>query len=122
MRKTIWEIEKMMGLKKVKSPYHTGGCYYEGTMSTGDFRGVDDYNRGLLSLRISQHPAYPECKVSISTIDDGVWQGYGKELLSAETLEQLAQEITETYGIRLPSEEEFNQLLNRYGIHGLYTG
>lgn len=120
--KNIWEIEKMMGLKKVESPHHTGGFFYEGTMSTGDFNGVDDYNRGLLSLKIFQHPLYPTCKVSISTIDDGMWQGYSDEIFTGEQIEALALDIIKEYGIRLPSEEEFNKFLNQYKIHGIYTG
>ena len=56
----IWEIEKMMGLKKLESRHYTGEFFYEGIMSTGDFKGVYDYNRGLLSLKVYQHPkSYP---------------------------------------------------------------
>ena len=122
MNKNIWEIEKLMGLKKFDSPYHTGGFIYQGTMSTGDFCGVGDYNRGLLFLKVSQHPSYPQCKISISTIDDGVWQGFSDKEFTKEELEKLAQDIIDTYGIKLPSEEEFNDFLHKYKIHGLYTG
>jgi len=122
MTKNIWEIEKLMGLRKIKSIHHTGGCYYEGTVSTGNFNALDDYGKGLLSLKIGQHNTHPNCKISISTIDDGVWQGFSNQLLEPNTIETITKEFTKTYGIKLPSEKEFNTFLNNYGIHGLYTG
>ena len=122
MYNNIWEIENLMGLKKFDSSHHTGGFIYQGTMSTGDFRGVCDYGTGLLFLRVCQHPSYPQCKISISTIDDGVWQGFSDKEFTGEELEKLAQDIIHTYRKRLPSEEEFNNFLNKYKIHGVNTG
>ena len=111
-----------MGIKKIDSPNHTGGFIYQGTVSTGDFDGLYDYNRGLLYLRISQHLSYPQCKISISTIDDGVWQGFSDKIFTGEELETLSQDFIYNYGIKLPSEEEFNKFLNKYKIHGINTG
>lgn len=90
MDNNIWEIEKLMGLKKFDSPYHTGGFIYQGTMSTGNFNGV--------------------------------WQGFSVKEFTGEELENLAQDIISTYRIKLPSEEEFNNFLNKYKIHGVNTG
>lgn len=119
---TIWEIEKEMGLRKKDSPHHTGGFYYEGVFATGDFKGVDDYGRGLLSVKISQLPPYPTNKISITTIDDGVWQGFSDEIFTPEIIEKLAKDFSDEFRNVLPTEEKLNKFLNKYKIHGLYTG
>lgn len=120
--KTIYDIEKLMGLKKVETPYYTGGFFYEGTLATGDFKGVFDYDRGLLSVRIGQHIKFPLTKISISTIDDGVWQGSSNNVFIGDEIDSLAKNFIEEFGIRLPSEEELNNFLREYGIYGVNTG
>lgn len=120
--KTIYEIEKLMGLKKVETPYFTGGFFYEGTLATGDFKGVGDYDRGLLSVRIGQHIKFPLTKICISTIDDGTWQGSSNTIFTAEQIDTLIKNFIEEYRFKLPSEEKLNEFLSKYGIYGLNTG
>lgn len=46
---------------------------------------------------------------------------FGNEL-STEEIDAIAEHIIENWGKVLPTEKEFNELLNLYGIHGLNTG
>jgi hypothetical protein len=112
--KTIWEIDKLLGLKK------TGDYRYEGTLCTGEFEAMGDYGRGILYVIIQSNEDSSFCPMSISTIDDGVWTVNG--VLKKENTEKLANEFIEKFGNVLPSEHVLNEFLRNYKLFGLYTG
>lgn len=115
----IWEIHELLGLKKFEAKFTKDGFQYRGVLATGKFNGVDDYDAGLLEMQV-QNPIdlkYP--MVIITTIDDGVWQGFGKKHID---IELFVKEFNKSFRCSLPTEEKLNDFLNQYEIHGLYTG
>lgn len=111
---SIWEISKSLGLKEI-SEFH-----YEGTLATGKFDQLFDYDTGLLFVSIQSNEGLNICPMSISTIDDGVWTVEGN--LKKEKVKILANEFIEEFGQILPTEEELNKFLQKYGLYGTYTG
>lgn len=45
---TIYEIDKVLGLKAINDNY------YQGVVLKGGFEGIYDYNRGMYTLRINK--------------------------------------------------------------------
>lgn len=120
----IWEVENMLGLKKIESPYYVGGFYYEGVMVTGEFKGICDYNRGIVNVKIGEHkyPGVNKTKISITTIDDGVWQGFSDKTFTSDEIKNIVKEFMNKWRFVLPSESKLNEFLNKFNIHGLNTG
>lgn len=115
----IWQIKNELGLKKYNETYlkDGDGYGYKGVVSTGDFTCIGDYGIGLLQIDIKNHLKYS--MVVITTIDDGVWQGYGNKNIDVD---KIAKEFDENFGVKLPTEKELNDFLSDYGIFGQYTG
>lgn len=112
---TIHEIDKELGLKLIDNNY------YQGVVLKGSFDGLFDYNRGIYTLRIHKWKEGHQIILSLSTIDDGVWSAEADDF-KEENVKKLAEDFIETYGYILPTENEFNQFLRKYGLYGMYTG
>lgn len=117
----INEICDLLGLQ-IKS--NNERICAEGVLSTGEFgKTLFDYGRGLLEVTIYySNYLNPDLVISISTIDDGVWQAYAMEPLSKKQVDIIFKELKEQYPYKLPSEEELNSFLKTYGVYGTYTG
>ncbi len=121
--KNIWEIRELLGLKQSERGY-------QGTFSTGAFDQLFDYDAGILFVAMRRVPAKPySFMMSISTVDDGVWQAEdSKQDYTEEEADQRTEEITKAFlefqggSTKLPSEKDLNQFLQRFGIWGTYTG
>lgn len=121
--KNIWEIRDLLGLR------HSGRGY-EGTFTTGAFDQLFDYDAGLLFVSMRRIPASPySFMISISTVDDGVWQAEDlKQDYTEEEADQRTEEIVNAFlkfmdgSTKLPSEKDLNQFLQKFGIWGRYTG
>ena len=115
----IHEIKDNLGLKKYFDDQLYDGFGYRGVLATGNFTCVGDYGVGLLTMTVKNPNKLDHPTITITTIDDGVWQGYGNTFVNVNTL---AKQFTHTFGIMLPTEEELNIFLKPYGIYGQYTG
>jgi hypothetical protein len=120
---TVDQIRNLMGLRRINERR------YSGVFATGNFN-LFDYDVGLLQLSIS---VIAESKdtfcvlLSISTIDDGVWQALevspNTKKHCIEKMEKVATALIESeYKTKLPSEAEFNKFLAPFGMWGEYTG
>lgn len=93
---------------------------FQAIFRTGEFKdALYDYNAGILLITVYSNS---ELGMSISTIDDGVWQATCKKPLSVYKARELCEDIESTFDGCLDTEKELNDLLNNYGLHGLYTG
>lgn len=119
---SVNDVANLMGFRKVESIHHVGGYYYSGVFATGDFKAIDDYNTGVVQVRIMQAVVKGFAQVVISTIDDGVWQAYSNPTLKSQDIDNIVKDIRDEYGLVLPTEKEFNSLLSKYGLYGTYTG
>ena len=115
----IWEIQKELGFRKIITNKSKCGYEYKGVFTTGNFTCIGDYGIGLLTLTITNPVKNEYPSVIVTTIDDGVWQGYGNKQIN---IDEIISEFEKNFGVQLPSENEFNVFLNSYGIHGAYTG
>lgn len=112
---TIYEIDKELGLKLIDNKY------YQGVVLKGSFDALYDYNRGIYTLRIHKWKEGKQVILSLSTIDDGVWSAESDNF-KEENIKKLGEDFIETYGRTLPTEEEFNVFLRKYGLYGMYSG
>lgn len=111
----ISEIDKMLGFKKViHNPFYTGISYC-GVFCTGDFREIGDYGKGLLKISVGNHHKGQKCVLTISTIDDGCYKGYGD---SEVDIEKFVEDFHENFGNVLPQNEIFADFLLKYGMYG----
>ena len=123
---------------------HSSGMRYEAVYFTGEFKGVYDYGAGLLRVGIVSILDYDHylknkdnkkhkkeddrymAMVTVSTIDDGVWQAEGRETFTLEDSKKELDRIYETLSEKLekflPSEKEFNEILTHLGYYGVCTG
>ena len=87
---------------------------------TGKFEGVYDYGAGV--VEVSVHLKHNDHKgvVSISTVDDGIWQAFSQTPIDEELAEKIIT-VFNQYGV-LPSEEELNNALAPLGLYGMCTG
>lgn len=115
----IWQIRNELGLKKYNDPNTKDGYGYKGVVSTGDFTCIGDYGVGLLCVSIKNPTELKYPIITITTIDDGVWQGYGNKIIDVN---ELVEKFDKNFGVKLPSENELNDFLSTYGIFGQYTG
>ena len=117
----IWEINEEMGLKKVDNPTTVEGHSYEGVMATGNFEPIKgfDYGVGLLEMSVKCPVARRRPFITITTIDDGVWQAEGSRPVNVN---DVARVITHLFRKTLPSETELNDALSQFDIYGAYTG
>lgn len=124
----IMELESLFGLKKV----FTG---YKGIYLSGDFNGVNDNGRGLLnvSIFVTLSNNFQEIEwtplLSISTIDDSVWQALGSKNYklkkdAEEEVEKIAKLFLEKMGksLKLPRETILNEWLSDLKMSGKNTG
>jgi hypothetical protein len=103
---------------------------YTGVFTTGNFEAIFDYDAGLLKVGISITPCMERGSknwhpiVSISTIDDGVWQAiHVLNFTMQECIDQIEKIHKEwLWKYKLPTEKELNFFLMRYGLFGEYTG
>ena len=121
MNLSIWDISDLLGLRKVATKDIISNNAYEGVFATGDFNCIFDYNVGLLQVNIKVPNNVNNIAITITTIDDGVWQGFAEDFSKVD-IDKLAFDITSNFGTKLPTEEEFNKLLSKYNIFGMYTG
>ena len=115
----IWQIRNELGLKKYNDTRLKDGYGYKGVVSTGNFTCIGDYGIGLLQINIKNQNDLKYPIVVITTIDDGVWQGYGNKNIDVD---KIAKNFDENFGVKLPTEKELNDFLSDYGIFGQYTG
>ena len=115
----IWQIRNELGLKKYNEPNTKDGYGYKGVVSTGDFTCIGDYGVGLLCVNIKNPTELKYPIITITTVDDGVWQGYGNKTIDVD---ELVENFDKNFGVKLPSENELNDFLSAYGIFGQYTG
>jgi len=115
----IWEIKNELGLKKYDNPNSKDGYMYQGVLTSGNLQSIFDYNVGLLTVNIKNPKELKYPIITITTVDDGVWQGYGSKYVDVE---QLVKQFKERFGTKLPSEAILNNFLNHYGIFGGFTG
>lgn len=115
----IWEIQKELGFKKVDDLSAADGVAYKGVFTTGKF-GIGDYNVGLVTVIIRKplNPSYPV--INITTIDDGGWSAYAKDINKVDI--ELIKKQLEQFGTVLPTENDFNYVLKQFNIWGYYTG
>jgi len=121
----IWDVEGQLGLKKTKRGW-------EGTYTTGSFDALHDYDRGLLYVSIcspiSDILGRFTVLLSISTIDDGVWQAFDPGNYSIEEAEERGEMVAKTFlehmgrSLKLPTEAELNKWLMPLKLWGEYTG
>lgn len=98
------------------SDQRTGELYrYDAIFKTGQFEGVYDYRAGILRISIYRSG------VSISTIDDGVWQAFASQGNTEIYFDKLLQVFNSFNGV-LPTESELNNLLEPIGLYGCFTG
>lgn len=118
------DITSKLGFKEYTESF-TGTVYYQGIFITGHFEELYDYGTGLVMMRVKEYNLKDKIdthKISISTVDDGVWSAYGNHLLGKDKLYRLQSEITQKWGHVLPTAKELNNLLQNYGLFGIYTG
>lgn len=121
----IWDIEDLLGLKKTNRGW-------EGVYTTGQFDTLYDYDAGLLDVRIRSTTADVKDRytvlLSISTIDDGVWQAFDPSDYTKEEADQRAEEVAQTFikhmngSLKLPTEAKLNKWLMPLKLWGEYTG
>lgn len=98
------------------SDQRTGELYrYDAIFKTGQFEGVYDYRAGILRISIYRSG------VSISTIDDGVWQAFASQGNTEIYFDKLLEVFNSLNGV-LPTESELNNLLEPIGLYGICTG
>ena len=112
---------KLCGLLRESATFRENGpTGYSAVLATGEFgKCLHDYDAGILFVEV-RHTS--DLAVIVSTMDDGVWQGFAKVALSPKDAHDLCREIENTWGGTLPHEEDFNALLSNYGIWGMNTG
>lgn len=120
----IWEIQKLMGLKKHAHPKI---IKYTGVFGTGGFESLGDYDAGLLRVNISVAPKSKELfqpYISISTIDDGGWHGSTVNTMTLEEANSLAEKVALNFPweTKLRTEKELNDYLMEFEMWGEYTG
>lgn len=119
---TIYELHDV--LKEHQCFKKQNDFCYSAIFRTGKFN-LYDYNAGI--LKVSIYLKHPQSSynglLSISTIDDGVWQAdLNKEDILDEQKAQSIIDIFESYEGVLPTEEEINFDLTKIGMFGIYTG
>lgn len=92
---------------------------------TGQF-SLFDYGAGLLNVSFyaKRENLYYQGVISISTIDDGVWQAYHEDVnfFTKEKCREIADDMYETFKGILPTEEKLNEFLSKYKVFGVHTG
>lgn len=106
--KTIYQIDDIL---KEAQKFTCENGVYSAVYLTGDFDGNIDYGAGIMQIDIFPHV------LSISNIDDGVWQAERKE----EEVQKIIK-IFETFDGKLPTEKELNSKLMLIGLWGEFTG
>jgi hypothetical protein len=119
---TIWDVEKLMGLKQLPDLVIGNKSYvrYNGIVGTGKFDAMYDYGAGILEVSIRNNPPALHAGIAISTTDDGVWHSFGD--VDNDKIHTIAKDFIATYGKVLPTEYEFNEFLTKYGLYGMFTG
>lgn len=119
---TIWEFETFL---KSKAQFERNQYSYRAFFLTGEFKGTSDYGRGFLqvSIHIGTSEKNPGC-ISISNIDDGVWQAFaiGGVLITEEIAKNVIEQVFNPLNGILPTEEDLNEQLMEFGLWGEFTG
>lgn len=116
---TIHEIRKELGLKFLN---HIN-IIAEGVYSTDEFDGNYDYGVGLLLVKFRHSDTLnPTLVMTITTIDDGVWQAYSNKQFDKNDVTNIANMFSKEFETKLPSEKELNLFFKPYGVFGTYTG
>lgn len=113
----IHEISKELGFRKYESSGLKDGYGYKGVFGSGDFTCLGDYNTGLLAVDVKNGEQYPV--VTITTIDNGVWQGTGNRVIDVD---EFVIDFDKNFGLKLPTENILNEFLMKYNIFGFYNG
>jgi hypothetical protein len=116
--KAIEDISSRLGLRKVQDKYAQDGVSYQGVMATGCFP-IHDYGQGLVFLKVRNPIKWDSHNVvvSVQTIDDGLWQGLASEPVDVE---KLVEAINKQYPKRLPSLALWCELMEEYGVYGVW--
>jgi hypothetical protein len=102
-------------------------------VATGDFDGNFDYGWGLMVVyigvytdRVNKEKDIHCVSMPILNVDDGIWRAVSKNFDNREDAQSLAdavaKEFINTFGYRLPSENELNEFLRPFGMYGGYEG
>lgn len=119
---TIWEFEAFL---KSKARFEKSQYKYTAFFLTGKFEGNTDYGRGFLevTIYIGISEKNPGC-ISISNIDDGVWQAFaiGGVLITEELAKDVIEQVFNPLNGILPTEKDLNEKLMVFGLWGEFTG
>ena len=114
----IWEFEAFL---KAKSQFEKMQYNYTAFFLTGRFEGNTDYDRGFLqvTIHIGVSEKNPGC-ISISNIDDGVWQAWavGGIVITEELAQNVIEQVFNPLNGILPTEESLNEQLMGFGLWG----
>ena len=117
----INEIENLLGLRQVED--FNDKPNFEGVLISGEFNlTLFDYNTGMLYVNIGNRNPNAKMIMTISTIDDGVWQAFYSGDVNSFDFKLFATKFTESYGNVLPTENQLNAFLETFNAYGLYTG
>jgi hypothetical protein len=136
--KNIYDFRDAMGLKVYTKTFKNVGQLiyrFSGAYGTGDFDStLFDYDAGILWVNFSIFPLHKHqnkwgVHMSISTVDDGVWQA--EEVDASYPLKDASYRLKDVVdaflnhmerSTKLPSEEELNKFLMTQAMWGEYTG
>jgi len=105
--------------------------------ATGKFEGNFDYNVGLVVMKIrtveygmAGGESNFMTRVSISNIDDGLWDANSNYFETKEESEALTEKVyrayvefeNRMYGSVMPTEKELNDFLMPFALWGEFTG
>ena len=115
----IFEFDKVVAPLVGLKPSMIPDTPASGILFTGEFP-LHDYMRGYLEVKL----IFKESKglfsgLSITTIDDGIWQAPISPGHSID-VSKFINEFRDSFGVTLPSEESLNNFLTPYGMYGPY--
>lgn len=116
----IHQLKNELGLEKYENGNALCGYGYKGVLSIGNFDALDDQKTGLVTMKIKNDEFVDyNLVLTITTIDGDVWQGYANDEVD---IDHIFRKFNETYGSKLPTEDELNEFLKNYGIFGSCKG
>lgn len=117
------DIQAVQRYLKEASQFKLEDGRYSAIFLTGKFDGLFDYDAGILQVSIYPSFAGDNGCLSISTIDDGVWQAIptGGIVIDEDKIQSIIGIFNGFRGI-LPTEADINYELMYIGLWGEYTG